>query len=204
MAFLNTHVGGNIPDVQFLFVAAPMRARPYLAPVVQPYADGFACRAVVLRPESRGHLELTSADPLTPPRIIGNYLSTGHDRAVLRQGLRMARDVGHQSLLKPFIAAEMSPGPDNWSDGGLDAHIAATGITVHHPLGTCRMGPADDGMTVVDGALHVHGVENLRVVDASVMPDMVGGNINAAVIMIAEKASDLIRGKPVLAPAADG
>jgi 4-pyridoxate dehydrogenase len=204
MAFLNTHVGGNIPDVQFLFVAAPMRARPYLAPVVQPYADGFACRAAVLRPESRGHLELASADPLTPPRIIGNYLSTDHDRAVLRQGLRMARDVGHQSLLKPFIAAEVSPGPDNWSDSGLDAHIAATGITVHHPLGTCRMGPADDGMTVVDGALRVHGVENLRVVDASVMPDMVGGNINAAVIMIAEKASDLMRGKPVLAPAADG
>jgi choline dehydrogenase/4-pyridoxate dehydrogenase len=204
MAFLNTRIGGNIPDVQFLFVAAPMTARPYLAPVVRPYADGFACRVALLRPESRGHLELTSADPLIPPRIIGNYLSTEHDRAVLREGLRLARDVGHHPLLEPFIAAELSPGTNNWSNAELDDHIATTGITVHHPLGTCRMGPANDEMTVVDDRLRVRGVENLRVVDASVMPDMIGGNINAAVIMIAEKAADLIRGKPVLAPSPTG
>jgi choline dehydrogenase/4-pyridoxate dehydrogenase len=113
----------------------------------------------------------------------------------------MAREVGHQGPLRPFVAAEMSPGPSEWSDAGLDAHIAATGITVHHPLGTCRMGAESDEMTVVDGALRVLGVENLRVIDASVMPDMVGGNINAPVTMIAEKASDLLRGRPFLAAA---
>ena len=103
--------------------------------------------------------------------------------------------------LQPFVAAEMSPGPDDWSDAGLDAHIAATGITVHHPLGTCRMGVNGDEMAVVDGELRVRGIENLRMIDASVMPDLIGGNINAAVIMIAEKAADLVRGKPSL-PAA--
>ncbi|QOZ72772.1 GMC family oxidoreductase [Bradyrhizobium arachidis] len=200
MAFLNTGVGGNVPDVQFMFVALPMTAGPYFSPVVQPYADGFSCRVVLLRPESRGLLDLVSRDPLTAPRIVGNYLATDHDRIVLRQGLRLARDVGHQLAMKPFIAAELAPGPDSWSDSGLDAHIATTGITVHHPLGTCRMGPESDGMAVVDSELRVHGVENLRVADASVMPDLIGGNINAAVIMIAEKASDVLRGRPVLAP----
>ena len=200
VAFLNTRVGGNLPDVQFLFIAAPMTAAPYLAPIARPYSDGFTCRAALLRPESRGHLELVSADPATPMRIIGNYLSTERDRVVLRQGLRLARELGHQAAMRRFIAAELAPGPDNWSDSGLDAHIAATGITVHHPLGTCRMGPESDDMTVVDDELRVHEVDNLRVVDASVMPDMIGGNINAAVIMIAEKASDLLRGKPLLAP----
>jgi 4-pyridoxate dehydrogenase len=89
----------------------------------------------------------------------------------------MARDVGRQSAMQPFVAAEMSPGPNDSSDAALDAHIAATGITVHHPLGTRRMGIDGDDMAVVDGELRVHGVENLRVIDASVMPDLIGGNI---------------------------
>jgi 4-pyridoxate dehydrogenase len=178
-----------------------MTAGPYLWPFVAPYADGFACRAVLLRPESRGHLELVSADPSIPPRIVAQFLSTERDRVTLRAGLRLAREVGRQEPLKPFVAAEVSPGPNEWSDAGLDAHIAATGITVHHPLGTCRMGVETDEMTVVDSTLNVLGVENLRVIDASVMPDMIGGNINAAVIMIAEKASDFLRGRPLLAPA---
>ena len=201
MAFLNSGAGSNLPDVQFLFIAAPMTAGPYLKPFAMPYQDGFACRAILLRPESRGHLELASADPSVPPRIVAKCLATDRDRAVLRAGLRMARDVGRQKALQPFVATEMSPGPNDWSDAGLDAHIAATGITVHHPLGTCRMGVNGDEMAVVDGELRVRGVENLRMIDASVMPDLIGGNINAAVIMIAEKAADLVRGKPSL-PAA--
>jgi len=203
MAFLNSGLGSNIPDLQFLFIAAPMAAGPYLPPFVQPYADGFACRAIVLRPESQGHLELVSADAKVPLRIVGNYLATERDRATLRRGLRMARDVGQQKSLAPFVACVQAPGADGWSDGGLDAHIAATGITVHHPVGTCRMGAASDAMSVVDAELRVHGVENLRVIDASVMPDLIGGNINAAVIMIAEVAADLLRGRPRLAPAQD-
>ena len=193
MAFLNSGSGSNVPDIQFLFVAAPMTAAPYLG---KPYADGFAIRAILLRPESRGRLELTSTDPRTPPRIISNFLATDRDAATLRAGLRLARDVGHQAPLRSYIAKEVSPWPDCWSDTALDAHIAASGITVHHPLGTCPMGAANDTDAVVDSDLRVRGVEGLRVIDASVMPDLIGGNINAAVLMIAERASDLLRGRP--------
>ena len=134
MAFLNSGAGSNVPDVQFLFVAAPMTAAPYLT---KPYADGFAIRAILLRPESRGRLELASTDPRRPLRIVANFLATDRDAGTLRAGLRLARDVGHQAPLRPFIEKEVSPGPDGCSDAALDAHIAATGITVHHPLGTC-------------------------------------------------------------------
>jgi choline dehydrogenase/4-pyridoxate dehydrogenase len=200
MAFLHSGLGAPLPDIQFLVVAAPMNAGPYLAPFVPPYPDGFAIRAAVLRPESRGHLTLASADPRTPPLIAQNFLAAERDRVTLRAGLRLAREVGQQPSLRPFAAEETAPGLENWSDAALDAHIAATGISVHHPLGTCRMGGDPDQGAVVDGDLRVHGVERLRVVDASVMPDMVGGNINAPVIMIAEKAADLIRGRTPLAP----
>jgi choline dehydrogenase/4-pyridoxate dehydrogenase len=107
----------------------------------------------------------------------------------------MARDVGRQSPLAPFVEKELAPLN---TDAEIDAHIRATGITVHHPAGTCRMGT--DDAAVVDPELHVRGVEALRVVDASVFPDLVGGNINAPVIMIAEKAADMIRGRPAPAP----
>jgi 4-pyridoxate dehydrogenase len=200
MAFLHSGLGAPLPDVQFLIVAAPMTAGPYLAPFVPPYPDGFAIRVAVLRPESRGNLSLASADPRTPPLIVQNFLAAERDRLTLRAGLRLAREVGRQAPLRPFAAEETAPGPQNWSDAALDAHIAATGISVHHPLGTCRMGRDPEEGAVVDGELRVHGVERLRVVDASVMPDLVGGNINAPVIMIAEKAADLIRGRPPLAP----
>jgi choline dehydrogenase/4-pyridoxate dehydrogenase len=200
MAFLHSGLDAVLPDIQFLVVAAPMTAGPYLAPFVPPYPDGFAIRAAVLRPESRGRVTLAAADPRSPPRIMQNFLAAGRDRATLRAGLRIARDVGRQTALRPFVAAETAPGPENWSDEALDAHIAATGISVHHPLGTCRMGTDPDDGAVVDAELRVHGVERLRVVDASAMPDMVGGNINAPVIMLAEKAADLIRGRAAPAP----
>ena len=107
--------------------------------------------------------------------------------------------VGRQSA-PPFAAGEVAPGPDCRSDAEIDAHIRATAITVHHPLGTCKMGRASDPDAVVDPELRVLGVDALRVVDASVMPDLVGGNINAPVIMIAEKAADLIRSRTPPAP----
>jgi 4-pyridoxate dehydrogenase len=201
MAFLRSGASGLAqPDIQFFLVAAPMTAGPWLGPLVAPYPDGFATRAVLLHPESRGSVTLASADPVRPPRLVQNFLSTDRDRRTLRAGLRLAREIGRQKALAPFVAAEAAPG-DDWSDTGLDAHIAATGITAHHPVGTCRMGPDGDAGAVVDAALRVRGVERLRVVDASVMPDVVGGNTNAAVIMIAEKAADLIRGLPPPPPA---
>jgi 4-pyridoxate dehydrogenase len=155
---------------------------------------------VVLRPESRGRLELASLDPRAPLRIRQNFLATDKDRETLRAGLRMVREVARQSPLRPFIADEIAPGPTKTNNDALDAHIAATGISVHHPLGTCKMGAAGDDTAVVDSSLRVFGIERLRVVDASVMPDLVGGNINAPIIMIAEKAADLIRGREPLAP----
>ena len=128
-----------------------------------------------------------------------NFWATDGDRATLRRGLRMVREVASRAALAPFVAAEVAPGAAADSDAALDAHIRATAATAHHPLGTCRMGAGDDA--VVDGELRVRGVERLRVVDASVMPDLVGGNINAAVIAIAEKAADLIRGRRPPPPA---
>ncbi len=192
-AFLKTRPDAPLPDLQLLFNAAPMTAHPYLAPFRQPYADGFACRAVVLRPESRGELRLASADPRVPPIIRQNFLAIEKDWTVLREGLRMVQLIGHEKALAPFVEREFAPGP-NASRETIDAHIRATGITVHHPLGTCRMAPEADPLGVVDPELKVKGVSGLRVVDAAVMPDLIGGNINAVVIMIAEKAADLIRG----------
>jgi choline dehydrogenase-like flavoprotein len=198
MAFLRSGASGlPIPDVQFFMVLAPMTAAPWLPPFVPAYPDGFATRAVLLHPESRGEVGLVSADPAAAPRLVQNFLATDQDRRTLRAGLRLARELGRQPALAPFVAAEAAPG--DWSDAGLDAHIAATGITAHHPVGTCRMGVDEDA--VVDAELRVRGTERLRVVDASVMPDLIGGNTNAAVIMIAEKTADLIRGRAALPPA---
>jgi 4-pyridoxate dehydrogenase len=200
MAFLKSPLAGALPDVQFLFVAAPLTATPYLPPFARPYADSFACRAVVLRPESRGRLDLVSRDPRLPMRIRQNFLATDKDWATLRAGLRLARDVAEQAPLRPFTAEEIAPGGEKTADEDIDAHIRATGISVHHPLGTCKMGRESDTEAVVDGELRVFGIDGLRVVDASVMPDLVGGNINAPVIMIAEKAADMIRGCEPLSP----
>ena len=136
----------------------------------------------------------------SPVRIFQNFLATENDWTTLRAGMRMLREIGRQGPLTRFIAAEIAPGPDCHSDGAIDAHIRATAATVHHPLGTCKMGSAADEMAVVDDELRVIGVDALRVVDGSVMPDLVGGNINAPIIMIAEKAADLIRGRVLLAP----
>jgi 4-pyridoxate dehydrogenase len=200
MAFLKSGPGLDLPDIQLLFNAAPMTAHAYFAPVVPPYTDSFGCRAVLLHPESRGRIELSSPDPQVPVRIHQNFLATEKDWVTLRAGVRLVREIGERPALVPFASREIAPGPTCRSDAQIHAHIRATAITVHHPLGTCRMGRASDPMAVVDPELKVLGTDALRVVDASVMPDLVGGNINAPVIMIAEKAADLICGRPPLAP----
>ena len=200
MAFLKSSQGLPLPDIQLLFNAAPMTATPYFPPFVQPYADSFGCRVVLLRPESRGRIELASQDPRVPVHIRQNFLAAEKDWTTLRTGVRLVREIGRQSALAAFAEGEIAPGPDCRSDAEIGAYIRASAITVHHPLGTCKMGWAADPMAVVDPELRVLGTDALRVVDASVMPDLVGGNINAPVIMIAEKAADLIRGRTPLAP----
>jgi choline dehydrogenase/4-pyridoxate dehydrogenase len=194
VAFLKSDADRNLPDIQLLLTAAPLGAWPYLRPFKAPFRDGFACRIVMLHPESRGRVTLQSADPAAHPRILQRFLATEPDWRTLRAGVTLAREVAAQPSMQRFIAREFLPGDDKRSAADVDAHIRNTAITVHHPAGTCKMGGDEDGMAVVDPALRVRGIEALRVVDASVMPDLVSGNINAAVVMIAEKAADHIRG----------
>ncbi len=202
MAFLKSTPGAALPDIQLLFRGVPPGGGPYLPPFKPAFADGFACRAVLLRPESRGTVVLASADPATPPRIRQNLLATERDWSTIRAGVRLVQELGRQPPLAPFIGAELGPGPASRSDAELDPYIRNVAATAHHPLGTCKMGIDADPLAVVDPELRVRGVRGLRVVDASVMPDLVGGNINATVVMIAEKAADLIRERPPLPAAA--
>lgn len=200
VAFLKSAEDRPLPDVQLLFTAAPLAAWPYFKPFKAPFQDGFATRVVATQPESRGSVKLASSDPFAAPLIHQNFLASEKDWDSLRAGFRVARDLAAQPAMEPYIEAEFFPGADCQSDDEIDEHIRNTCITVHHPAGTCRAG--SDAEAVVDTELRVRGVEGLRVVDASVMPDLVCGNINAAVIMIAEKAADLInqsRGQEVTA-----
>ena len=190
VAFLKSGPERPLPDVQLLFTAAPLAAWPYMPPIKPPFQDGFATRVVATQPESRGAVKLASADPQAAPLIHQNFLASPKDWQSLRAGFRVARQLAMQPSMQPFIEAEFFPGPKCQSDDEIDDHIRRTSITVHHPAGTCRMGA--DEASVVDPELRVRGLAGLRVVDASVMPDLVCGNINAAVIMIAEKAADLI------------
>jgi choline dehydrogenase len=151
---------------------------------------GFTASSCQLRPEARGEVMAASPDPAQPPAIRANFLGTEKDRAVNVAGLRVLRDILAQPAFKPFIAAEHMPGPAVQSDDELLAHCRAAGSTIYHPSCSARMGT--DPLAVVDGTLKVRGLERLRIVDASVMPAVVSGNTNAAVIMIAEKASDMI------------
>jgi choline dehydrogenase/4-pyridoxate dehydrogenase len=154
-----------------------------------------------MRPASRGHIALASADPKDAPLIHQNFLSTEEEWRVMRRGMRMIRELVASKALQSFAGAELAPGASCQTDRDLDGHVRKTMITVHHPVGTCKMGTDDDEQAVVDQQLRVHGLEGLRVVDASVMPGLIGGATNAPVIMIAEKAADLIRGIEPLAPA---
>jgi choline dehydrogenase len=197
-AFLKTRRELPVPDIQFLFRGAPTRAHPWFPGVRAPYEDSFGMRPVMLHPESRGLVRLRSNDPAAPVRIIQNFLATDKDIRTIREGVKLARDIARRQGLDGFRGREMSPGPDCRTDAEIDAFVRRTAITAHHPCATCKMG--SDADAVLDPELRVRGVEGLRVVDASAMPDLVSGNINACVLMIAEKASDLVLGQPPLPP----
>jgi choline dehydrogenase len=154
--------------------------------------SGFTMSVCQLNPESRGHIRPKSPDPLAAPAIQPNYLSTPRDRATLVAGIRLARRLAATRALAPYVAGEYRPGPQAISDDDLLEFARSRGATIFHPAGTCKMGPASDALAVVDPLLRVHGLEGLRVVDCSVMPTLVSGNTNAPVIMIAEKAADMI------------
>jgi choline dehydrogenase len=147
------------------------------------------------RPASSGYVRARSADPYEKPRIQPNYLAEVGDRQVLLGGLRLARQLMWTDPLKPYVAREESPGEQVQSDDEWLDYARRRGTTTFHPVGTCRMGPEGDSAAVVSPALEVHGLDGLRVADASVMPTMVSANTNAATLMIAEKAADLILGR---------
>ncbi len=199
-AFFKSDAGQPIPDLQLFCVNAALRANEWFPGWRAPAPDGFSMRVCHLRPQGRGSIELASNDPFVAPRIRTNFLSTPADRLALRESIKFARSIAASGAFKGLTGVETAPGPTVRSDAEIDAYISQTVDTIYHPLGACRMG-SDDG-SVVDLQFRVRGTEALRVVDASVMPDLVGGNINAAVIMVAEKASDVIRGLPPL-PASD-
>jgi choline dehydrogenase-like flavoprotein len=189
--FTKVDPASDVPDTQLLFNGAPADSYPWF-PIFKPaWKDGFGCRAVLLHPESRGSMELASSIPTTLMKLKQNFLATENDRRVLREGFKICRELSGQSALDEFRAEEFLPGINVKTDDEIDAHIRATGISVHHPCGTCRMGSDND--SVVDDMLQVRGVDNLRIVDASVMPDIISGNIHAPVLMIAERAADFIK-----------
>ncbi len=191
-AFLSSRSGLELSDIQLLLTAAPLAAHPYLRPFKAPFKDGFAVRVVLLHPESRGQIELGSSNPEQPMVIRQRLLSVDHDWNTLRAGVNMAREVVSRNTLKPFLGKQVGSLSNAITDKDVNQHIRATAITMHHPLGTCRMGHESDPSAVVNSDLRVRGVDGLRVVDASVIPEMISGNINAAVVMVAERAADII------------
>jgi choline dehydrogenase-like flavoprotein len=195
-AFLKTRRELPVPDIQFLFRGAPAKAHPWFPGITPPYEDSFGLRPVMLHPESRGAVRLHSADPTAPARIMQNFLASERDVRTIREGVKLGRDIASRKGIEPFRGRETAPGPECRTDAEIDAFVRRTAITAHHPCATCAMGSGEGA--VLDPALRVRGVEGLRVVDASAMPDLVSGNINACVLMIAEKAADLVLGRPPL------
>jgi 4-pyridoxate dehydrogenase len=197
-AFLRTRPDLAVPDIQFFARGTALDADLWFPFVRKPYADGFSLSPVLLHPEARGRVYLRSADPADKVRIVHNFLAGDSDMRSFRAGVRIARAVAQRKPLDPFRGAEKAPGAAVADDGAIDAWIRRTARSAHHPSCTCAMGTGDDA--VLDPELRVRGVESLRVVDASAMPDLVTGNINGCVLMIAEKASDAILGKAPATP----
>jgi choline dehydrogenase-like flavoprotein len=179
-------------DLQFTFTPASYREG------VQGELDlapGMTIASWQQRPESRGWVRLGSADPFEAPVIQPNYLAEESDRRVLLAGMKLARRLLKTPPLRPYYDYEDFPGDKVQSDDELLDAAKQRGTTTFHPAGTCRMGPAADPLAVVDDELRVHGLDGLRVIDASIMPTMLSANLNAATLMLADKASDLIRGR---------
>ncbi len=175
------------PDIQFHFI--PLSAEgPGKGLHDYPGVSSTIC---VLRPDSRGHQHIISADPKEKPAIVANYLAAERDRRVTLAGLKLARRIAEQPSFKPLVRRETIPGPQSASDDELMKFAVERGTTVYHPCGTCKMG--NDPLAVVDTRLRVHGIGGLRVIDASIMPNLISGNTNAPTIMIAEKAADMIK-----------
>jgi choline dehydrogenase-like flavoprotein len=187
--FIKSQPSETLPDLQLHFVVGKLidHGRKTV------FGHGYSCHVCLLRPKSRGSLALASADPLVAPLIDPNFLAEGDDMDRLVRGFKLMRGILGQAALAGYRGRELPASAGARSDAQIEAFIRGHADTIYHPVGTCRMGPA--ATDVVDAQLRVHGLQGLRVVDASIMPSIVGGNTNAPVIAIAEKAADLIRAR---------
>jgi choline dehydrogenase-like flavoprotein len=187
--FIKSHPSESLPDLQLHFVIGKLidhgRKRVF--------GNGYSCHVCLLRPKSRGRVDLASADPLTPPLIDPNFLADHDDTLRLIRGFKIMRNILRQPALAGHRGRELRASAIAVTDAQIESFIRGHADTIYHPVGTCRMGSGP--MDVVDSQLRVHGTMGLRVVDASIMPSIVGGNTNAPVIAIAEKAASLIRAK---------
>jgi choline dehydrogenase-like flavoprotein len=188
--FVKSRTELSLPDIQLFFRLFSVKSHEWFPFIKKPGPTGVGLLACHLRPEARGTVSLMSSNPSDPPKIINNFFGNEIDRQAIRQAFKIERSIMSQPSFSDHLGAEITPGKEVQNDNEIDAFIRETAMTVFHPIGTCRMG-TDDG-SVVDPELKVRGCEKLRVVDASVMPDLVGGNINAPVIMIAEKGADMV------------
>ena len=193
-AYFRTRPGLSGPDVQYHILPATADVQKQIQEQKWELEGepGLTIAPCQLRPESRGTIHVKSADPFVPPVIRPNYLSDPIDQQTITEGLKFADVLANQEALKPWVVKRVMPEAGPMDDTGWLAYARDSGSTIYHPVGTCRMGRADDAGAVVDSDGRVHGLAGLRVIDASVMPRLVSGNTNAPTIMIAEKMSDSI------------
>ena len=195
-AFIRSKAGVKYPDIQFHFIPIAVRYDGQAA----AEGHGFQAHVGPMRSASRGAVTLRSSDPKAPPRIQFNYMSDPQDWVDFRHCIRTTREIFAQKAFDPYRGKEILPGEKYQTDEELDDHIRRHAESAYHPCGTCKMGRATDPMAVVDPELRVIGVDGLRVADSSIFPRITNGNLNAPSIMVGEKASDHILGKPMLPP----
>ena len=200
MSFYRTRPELSRPDIQSLVSPTAFNAHLWFPFVKKPFGHYFSTANVLLRPASRGWVKLRSGNPKDPPRVLLNLLAESCDLDTLRTALRINREFFATQPAADLIKTETVPGPAVQTDDQIDAFIRRSIGTAMHPTSTCSMGNGPDAVT--DAELKVRGLQGLRVVDASIMPQIIGGNTNAPTIMIAEKAADMILGKPPLSPSA--
>ena len=193
--FLRTTPEADRPDMQLTCMASGVTGRQIWVPGIHKPKFMLGVGVSMIKQDSRGEITLNSADPHDAPKILMNLFKEKSDVDRMVRGIRMARKIYNCEPLKSMIGDEISPGANLQSDEELAAHVRATGAITLHPVGACKMGVDSDPMAVLDDQLRVRGVTGLRVIDASVMPEVPGGNTNAPTIMVAEKGSDLIRGR---------
>jgi len=187
-AFVCSREGLEAPDLMLGWV--PMLTEPGPKGPRISRQSGFTCYAHPMRPESKGHIHITAADPRRPPAINFNFLSAPPDAELTVRAIRIARRVMTAPAMAPFQVTEFAPGAERTTDDEILDWVKSAAETTYHPVGTCKMGA--DPMAVVDAELRVHGIEGLRVADASIMPTLTSGNTNAPSIMIGEKAADMV------------